>query len=228
VRIAGLLRDPESAALPLLGSLKLMQELYGLGEAVHGYALYLRPGVDPLACAARLNALLPPTHRATGWMENHQELLSALRLEKSMMFFVLLSLLVIAAFSFSCALVFNVVKKTREIGLLQALGATPREIALCFCVQSSAIGLLGTLTGFAAGWGVLRFRDPILSAFQHGLSALHLPTVLRHCPHLPVRYDGHDLLLIFLFANAVCLLAGLLPAGKAAKIAPAQALRVEN
>ncbi|MDR3143860.1 MAG: ABC transporter permease, partial [Puniceicoccales bacterium] len=124
VRIGGILKSQENGSLPLaiLCSLKLMQELYGLGETVHGYSLYLRPEVEAVSYAARLNSLLSEPYHATSWIENHRELLSALRLEKTMMFFVLLFVLLMAAFSFSCALSFNIIRKTREIGLLQALG----------------------------------------------------------------------------------------------------------
>ncbi|MDR0728154.1 MAG: ABC transporter permease [Puniceicoccales bacterium] len=230
VRISGILKSPENGSLPLaiLCSLKLMQELYGLGEAVHGYSLYLRPEVDAVAYAARLNSLLPEPYRATSWIENHRELLSALRLEKTMMFFVLLFILLMAAFSFSCALSFNIIRKTREIGLLQALGATPNEIALCFCFQGLLVGLLGSVGGFAIGRLVLEIRDSILSGLKFCLAGCSGLGPLSRYPHLPVRYEGGDILSIFLFANAICLLAGLIPAWRASKIAPAQALRAEN
>ena len=230
LRIAGIVKDPEGTAssLSILCSLKLMQELYGLGEAVHGYILHLQPHVDPTTYAAHLNSYLAEPYCASSWIENHQELLSALRLEKNMMFFVLLFVLIIAAFSFSCALVFNVVKKTREIGLLQALGATPHEIALCFCIQGFVIGLMGSIVGFLLGGGILAIRNSIMSAFTFCLSASHGSILMNPYTHLPVHCETHDVVSIFLFANVICILAGLIPAWRASKISPAQALRLEN
>jgi lipoprotein-releasing system permease protein len=200
-----------------------MQELYGLGDGIHGYNLYLQPKVDAISYAALLNSHFTKPYHASSWIENHRELFAALRLEKTMMFFVLLFILLIAAFSISCTLTFNVIKKTREIGLLQALGATSYEIAASFYIQGLIIGLLGTISGFAFGRGVLEIRDTILSILN-----FHWSDSTEHFAHLPVHYKSNDILFIFFFTNGICLLAGLFPAWKALKISPAQALRVEN
>ncbi|MDR0444968.1 MAG: ABC transporter permease [Puniceicoccales bacterium] len=225
VSIAGILKDPENTGSPLsiLCPLKLMQELYGLGDGIHGYSLYLQPKVDAISYAGHLNSFLTQPYHASSWIENHQELFSALRLEKTMMFFVLLFILLIAAFSVSCALTFNVIKKTREIGLLQALGATSYEIAACFCIQGLIIGILGTINGFAIGQGILTIRDTLLSALS-----FHWFDSFKYYTHLPVHYKGSDILFILFFTNGISLFAGLFPAWKALRISPAQALRVEN
>ena len=138
----------------VLVTLRRMQELYGLGDEVHGYSVKIRDGVDADRAARALNALLPdiaPGAFARSWMDSNQDFLFVVQLEKNMIFFLLLFIIVVAAFSVTSSLLISVVRKTREIGLLGAMGGRARDVALCFCWQALIIGLTGTASLFGLG-----------------------------------------------------------------------------
>src|SRR5690606_37023828 len=130
-------------------TLRLMQELYGLGNGVHGLSLRLDKGADPDSVAADLNKVLPPPAKAYSWLDINRDLLFVLQLEKTVMFFIILFIILVASFSIASSLLTSVVRKTREIGLLGALGGRPWQSAAIFCLQGFLIGFVGTVLGMA-------------------------------------------------------------------------------
>lgn len=118
-----------------IASLRFMQELYGLGQSVHGISVRLRPGVDEFRTATALNGVLPRNFRALTWFESNADFQNIIRFEKYMIFFLLTFIVIVAALSIMSSLTISVVRKTREIGLLGALGGRARDVAICFCAQ---------------------------------------------------------------------------------------------
>src|SRR5437763_16160038 len=125
-----------------------------MGSTAHGIYVRVQPGMSEEALAANLNGALPPNIRAFSWMESWESFLWVLNLEKTINFFLLLFIVVIAAFSVMSSLLISVVRKTREIGLLSALGGKARQVALCFCAQAFIIGVSGTVAGLGLGFGM--------------------------------------------------------------------------
>ena len=150
----------------IYGTLRAAQDLYGLGESVHGLNVRLQPEMNEDEAAARITAVLPPGTQAFSWMQSWESFLWVLNLEKTINFFLLMFIVIIAAFSVMSSLLISVVRKTREIGLLGALGARPRDIAFCFCAQAFVIGVTGTLVGLGLGFGVLAIRNDLV----HGIA----------------------------------------------------------
>jgi lipoprotein-releasing system permease protein len=146
----------------VLCPLRLMQDLYGLRNQVHGYNVRLQPGADPDQVAAALNAVLPPGTEALTWFETNADFQSVLSFERNMIFFLLTFIIVVAAFSITSSLLVTVVRKTREIGLLGAMGGTARDVALSFCVQGLFIGVVGTGLGLAGGAALLHYRYAVV------------------------------------------------------------------
>ena len=208
-------------------TLRTMQDLYGLGQSVHGVNVKLAPGVDPDDVAREINRALPVDGVAKSWMDSNQEFLFVLQLEKNMIFFLLLFIIVVAAFSVTSSLLISVVRKTREIGLLGALGATPRQVAACFCFQGIIIGVVGTVAGLALGFSVVHFRNSIVAGFTLLTGSQEALARFYQFSQLPAYLSGNDLALIIVSALVVSTLAGLLPAWRAAKLKPVEALRSE-
>jgi lipoprotein-releasing system permease protein len=207
--------------------LTLMQDLYGLDEGIHGFSVRLRSDEDSLMVAHRLSVLLKGSARALSWEEMDRDLLFVLRLEKTMLFFIVLFIIIVASFSITSSLMTSVVRKTREIGLLSALGAGPVSIASVFCLQGLIIGAIGTAIGTASSLIILHFRSPIIHWFSkvtHSQAAL-----LRYYPlaEIPAYYTWRDLLLIITFTILITTFAAILPAWRAAKLQPATCLRSE-
>jgi lipoprotein-releasing system permease protein len=211
----------------IFGTLRAAQELYGMGHSAHGIYVRVKPGVSEDAVVANLNRSLPPGMRAISWQESWESFLWVLNLEKTINFFLLLFIVIIAAFSVMSSLLISVVRKTREIGLLGALGGKPREVALCFCTQAFIIGVAGTGVGVALGFGFLEIRQPIVN----GIAALlHREATLRQFyqfSELPSHPVASDIIMTVIAAIVISTLAGLLPAWRAAKLKPVEALRSE-
>jgi lipoprotein-releasing system permease protein len=212
----------------IYGTLRAAQELYGLGRTVHGIYVRVKPGGDEHGVVAQLNATLPPgTTRAFSWMESWADFLWVLNLEKSINFFLLLFIVIIAAFSVMSSLLISVVRKTREIGLLGALGARARDVALCFCAQAFVIGVTGTGIGVALGFGVLAIRNDLV----HGIARLmQRQDTLRQFyqfSDLPSHTLTSDLVMTVVMSIVISTLAGLIPAWRAARLKPVEALRSE-
>jgi lipoprotein-releasing system permease protein len=211
----------------IYGTLRAAQEIYGLGSAVHGINVRLQPGVNEVEAAARLNRTLPPNVEAMPWTRSWESFLWVLNLEKTINFFLLLFIVIIAAFSVMSSLLISVVRKTREIGLLGALGGRPRDVALCFCCQAFVIGLTGTLVGVAAGFGVLAIRNDLVRAIAGLLNREDTLRQFYQFTDLPAHTLPGDLILTVVAAVVISTLAGLLPAWRAARLKPVEALRSE-
>ncbi|NDC73719.1 ABC transporter permease [bacterium] len=208
-------------------TLRTMQELYGIGRSVHGINVKLADGFDADRAAAAINHALPVDGVAKSWMDANQEFLFVLQLEKNMIFFLLLFIIVVAAFSVASSLLIAVVRKTREIGLLGALGASPGQVAACFCYQGVIIGLAGTVSGLALGFAVVHFRNDLVAGFTRLTGSQAALERFYQFSQLPAYLSGTDLALIITSALLVSTLAGLLPAWRAAKLKPVEALRSE-
>jgi lipoprotein-releasing system permease protein len=210
-------------------TLRTMQDLYGLGHAVHGIDVKIAPGLDPDKVAAQINQAMGPGRNAEArsWLEANQDFLWVLQLEKNMIFFLLTFIIVVAAFSVASSLLIAVVRKTREIGLLGALGGKPRHVAACFCFQGFFIGVAGTAAGLGLGFTFLYFRNDVLRWFTELTGSEQVLTRFYQFSQLPAHATPHDVTLIIICAIVISTLAGLLPAWRAARLKPVEALRSE-
>lgn len=213
----------------VIAPLRLMQELYGLGRAVHGLNVRLKPGVNEFEAAAQMNrdVLFGAGMRAQTWFETEADFQSIVRFEKYMIFFLLTFIIIVAAISIMSSLLISVVRKTREIGLLGALGASSREVAACFCAQGFFLGIVGTLGGLAVAWVVLEYRNQIVQVLARLTVGPEVFQQFYGFVNLPSHTTADDLTLIIVGSIVASTLAGLVPAWRAAKLKPVEALRSE-
>jgi lipoprotein-releasing system permease protein len=207
-------------------SLGNAQDLYGLGEAVHGVTVMLR---DPLAADEVRRGLakaLGPGFLVKTWMEEKGEILEAVAVEKKVMFIVLFFVMIVAAFGITSTLIAFVVQKTREIGVLKALGCTRWQVSWLFLSQSVFVGVVGCFR--ALRWACWRSGTGMSSDVDEAgdrteaVSGEHL--WLWSTPG-PDRGDGCAL--ICGSALVICVIAGVLPAWNAGRLQPVEALRYE-
>ncbi len=213
----------------VLCTLRLMQDLYNLGQSVHGLNLSLQEGYDAENVALVLNEALPAKLGLTArsWREINQDFLRVLQIEKSMILFIMLFVVVVAAFLTMSLLLVLVIKKTREIGLLAALGAGRRQIALCFCVQGFGIGVVGTGLGLSLGFLALHFRNDVVFFILRLTGQEGLLAQFYQFAQLPAHTETADVTVIIVSAVLLSTLAGLVPAIVAARMRPVEALRSE-
>lgn len=213
----------------VLVTLRRMQDLYGLGEAVHGLNVKIADRVDADAMATRINAVLPrePETRARSWIEANSEFLFVIQMEKNLVSILLLFIILVASFSIMSSLLTTVVRKTREIGLLGALGGGPRQIAACFCVQGFLIGLIGTASGLLLGFGFLNQRNNILELFTRLTGSQEALERFYQFSKVPAHMETADLVVIVAGTILISTIAGIFPAWRASKLKPVEALRAE-
>jgi lipoprotein-releasing system permease protein len=214
-------------AMFIVTSLEDAQELYVLDDSVHGLLVVLKDPYQATAAAEELNRTLGSKYDITTWMEENGNLLGALVVEKNMMFFLLFFIMIVAALCILSALITFVVQKTREIGMLKALGATDLQVAGLFLSQSGFIGSVGVALGFGLARLALAYRNEFL-LFMRRLTGFELfPQSIYMFDKLPALIVPGDILLICGSAFVICLLGGLIPAWRAGRLKPVEALRYE-
>ncbi|MDR2735381.1 MAG: ABC transporter permease [Puniceicoccales bacterium] len=208
-------------------SLPFIQDLCDLGSGIHGMVIKLnvRESIDDFV--RRMRSVLPSAVTIFSWKELNKDLLFVLQLEKTMMFFTLMFILLVASFSISSTLMTSVVRKTKEIGLLRALGATRFQITMCFFIQGLLIGCCGTFLGCLFAWLVLRYRDFIVDLMAKIFNSSWMLSKFSNFVYLPVACSGYEITIIVLFSVFICMLAGVFPAWRAMRVQPAIALRNE-
>ncbi len=190
---------------------------------VESSAHWIAARVDDLgeleATQERLAATLGPGFWIDDVIRRNRVFFSALRLEKLLMGLAVGLIVLVAALGVVSTLVLTVTQKTREIGVLVSMGATPRGIQSIFVLQGLAMSVLGTLLGAGIGWG-------LCAALDHW-QVIRLDPDVYYLEFLPFAVEPPDLLWVVGLALATGLVATLYPAWRAARLDPVEALRRE-
>ena len=166
-------------------------------------------------------------YRITTWQQENRQLLEVLAVEKRMMFFLLIFIVLVAAFSITNTLITSVYQKTREIGLLKAIGASDGAVTRVFVAQGLLIGIIGSGCGALLGYLVILFRNDILRLVSRWTGMELFPKEFYFFNELPARIVAGDLGIIVVSSIVLCTLGAVIPAWRASRISPAQALRYE-
>ena len=209
-------------------SLQTAQDLYGISNAVHGIELMTDdPFKGAEEVAAHLNRILQPPLRAQTWAQLNQRLLGAIQVEKTTMFVILMLLIVVAAFCIMSTLITTTVQKTKEIGVLKALGASSGKLSRLVLIQGFIVGVLGVVIGTALGLITIRNLTLIQNFLTRVVGIDVFPKDIYNFAQIPAFLTLSDLLAIIISALAICTLGGVIPALWAAKLNPVDALRHE-
>ncbi len=211
----------------LLSSLGIARNLSGIEQGVQGIQVMTDNPLRAEQVAERLREHLGPIYEVQSWMTLNRQLFATLRVEKNLMGFLLGFILLVAAFSIMNTLITVTVQKTREIGLLKAVGFSSGSVMRVFLWQGWVAGMIGLVCGNMLGLFVLHHRNNLLKWLSDTFHLELFPKNLYRLAEIPASTRVDDLLLIAAFVMLLCTLAGLIPAWRASRLNPSEALRYE-
>ena len=201
--------------------------LYQMSGQVSGVRLKITDVYAAPELADQLEEKLGQGYHARDWTREHANYFRALKMEKTVMFIILLLIVAVAAFNIVSTLVMVVADKEAEIAILRTLGATPRSIMAIFMVQGTVIGVVGTLLGVISGIALAQNVDVVVPFLERVFSTTFLAKDVYYISDLPSDMHWSDVWTITIASLLMGFLATLYPAWRAAQIQPAEALRYE-
>ena len=208
-------------------SLENAQDLYNLDDSVHGLFVMLDDPYEAALVKGQLEKSLGDNFCVSTWMEQSSGILTALIVEKNVMFYLLFFIVLVAALCILSAQITFVIQKTREIGMLKALGASNLQISGIFLFQSAIIGVIGVASGFGLGMLAVAYRNEFLHFMRNATGWELFPASVYGFGDLPALIAPRDVAVICVTSFVICILGGLLPAWRAGRLKPVEALRYE-
>jgi lipoprotein-releasing system permease protein len=198
-------------------SLASGQKLFGLGQGVTGLGISLTDPDNAAATAGELKKNIRFPYLIRSWQEMNSNLFAALKLEKIMMFIILTLIILVASFNIISNLLLLTVEKSKEIGVLSAMGLKRFQIGRIFFFEGLIIGLTGIISGTAIGTGLCF----LLNKYKF----IHLPADVYYLDTLPVRVIPGDIASVVAATLLITLFAAVYPAYQATKLDPLDAIR---
>ncbi len=165
---------------------------------------------------------------AKTWKDMNKSLFSALRLEKTIMFIILLFIILVAAFSIISTLIMMVMEKRKEIAILKSMGATTEQILRIFITVGMAIGISGTLAGLVLGLLLAYNLNAVVTAVEFIFKIQVMPKDVYYITGLPTKVDAVEVACITVASLLLCFFATIYPARQAARQDPVEVIRYEG
>ena len=200
-------------------NLPCAQKIFNMKSSVSGLSVYLKDADRAEAVKTKFHEFLGLRYRVRTWSDMNRTLFSALKLEKIVMFLILALIILVASLNIAGSLTILVIDKTKDVGILRALGAAPASLVKIFAMDGLVLGLLGATGGLAAGSAICF----ILKKTR----LVELPPEIYYIDRLPVKMNASDTLWVVAVAVGLSLVSAFYPAITAGRLDPVKALRYE-
>jgi len=207
--------------------LKDAQTLFVMDNQVSGFHVNISNIFAAQKIAQQLRRELSPSITVSTWADQFGDFFHAVQLEKTMMFFILLLIIAIAAFNLVSTLIMVVSEKEPDIAILRTFGATPNTIMRIFIVQGGLIGIFGTLLGLLGGLLLAYNVTDIVNWIEHVFHVQFLSSNVYFVDYLPSEILFSDVIKICIASLILSLIATIYPAWRASKMDPVESLRYE-
>ena len=209
----------EFDATTALISLRSAQKFFNLEAKINHFQIMIDDIFRAPQVAEELTRVLPPTTYVTTWMDLNRSLFSALKLEKTIMFLTITLIVIVAALNIIATLILMVMEKTRDIGILLAIGSTSRSVRKIFFFQGAMIGAIGTSAGVALGL--------LCCWLANAFKLIKVPVDIYQITYVPFHIRPSELMIIIGVSLSISLLSTLFPSHRASKVDPVVALKYE-
>ncbi|MGQ3888259.1 lipoprotein-releasing ABC transporter permease subunit [Legionella sp. CNM-1927-20] len=203
------------------------QKLMQMGNDVTGLKMKIANVYDAPEMTKQLSDKLGEEYQVANWTNQFGAFFEAVKMEKTMMFLILLLIIAVAAFNLVSSLVMVVNDKQSEIAILRTIGATPSTILWIFIVQGMVVGAVGTLIGLIGGLIIASNATAIVNGLQSLFHMQILSSSIYFVDYLPSKIMIKDLVQVCLLALLMSFIATIYPAWRASKTVIAEALHYE-
>jgi lipoprotein-releasing system permease protein len=216
--------------------LKRLQQMRGMidpktqAEAVTTIQLKLKPGSDLNAVRDQLRAHFPLEqfqYRIQTWRDMQGPLLAAVQMETTLLNILLFLIIAVAGFGILATFFMIVVEKTRDIGILKALGAPSRGVMSIFLSYGLSLGLVGSGAGMIGGLLFVYYINDIAKIVELITGQEVFDPTVYYFERIPTQVAPLAVAGVVFGAMLIAVLASVLPALRAARLQPVEALRYE-
>ena len=207
--------------------LKSAQKFFSMKNGVSGIEVRVADIEQAGDIASVIQKELGFPYLVRDWMRMNRNLFSALKLEKIVMFIILILIIFVAAFNIVSTLFMLVMEKAKEIAILKSMGASCSSIMKIYSYQGLVIGLVGTFLGCATGFVIVPNLNEIVGSIESIFGIVAFPSDVYYLDRLPSKIQYMDSFLIIIFSVVICLVASLYPAWRASKLDLVDGLRYE-
>jgi len=200
-------------------SLEAGQQLYDIGDVVDRIEVRIKDIYKAEQIRQDIQMEVGIFYPTMTWMEAHENLFDAIKLEKIVTFIIEALIIFVAAFNIASTLIMMVMEKTKEVGILKSMGSTKRSIWFIFTFEGTLIGILGSILGTLLGLFVCWSLETWLP--------INIPNSIYQIDKLPAEVSWSFVAFVNLASLVVCWLATLYPAWRASTLKPVEALRYE-